>query len=121
VVSVVVLPPVLPVSPLLLVHAAGGVRRCRWRSLVLVGAEAVPVVVPLSETVPSPAVVVGVLALSPVVGRTPPLLEPGSPVVLPELLPPSLPATSSAQAPRPSTRAEAKIHGEAVGWAMGPP
>jgi hypothetical protein len=78
---------------------------------VLVGAA----VVPLSETVPSPALVVGWLAEL--------LDEPGSPVLGPVLVLPlsvavavavALSTVSSPQAPRPSKREDARIHGDEV-------
>ena len=99
---------------------------------VLVPLVLLPVValseVALSEVVPVVGVVVLPLALSEAepslvleVGALPPELdEPGSPVLGPVLvLPPSLAlpvalsTVSSPQAPRPSRREDAKIHGEA--------
>ena len=106
-------PPVLPVvvSPLVTVVAVVLGEEVAVGSLLLLR--------PLSETVPSAPLVVGVLP--PVVALALALLlDPGSLVAWLELPALLLSAVSSPQ-PGPSRRTDAKIHGDAVGWAMGSP
>lgn len=110
-------PPVLPVPPVVVSPVVAVVA-------VVLGEEvavgSLLLLMPLSEAVPSAPLVVGVLPPVVALALPLPLLDPGSLVALLVLPALSLSAVSSPQ-PRPSRRTDAKIHGDAVGWAMGSP